>query len=191
MSKIIILHIFLGFCCLRLHKQELKKNVIPLEKMEEDPIAIVGMACRLPASNNVEEFWDLMMGKGLAASTVPEWRWIEGQVKEVSSEAKLSKGGFLKCPIDEFDGKFFGMSPKELEFTDPQARMLLEVSWEALEDAAVDPSTLEGTQTGIFTGAWTRDYVDMINKTGFEEKEFFRSYMGNGYGAIAGRKTIA
>jgi len=164
--------------------------VIPLEKMEEDPIAIVGMACRLPASNNVEEFWDLMMGSGLAASTAPEWRWIEEQVKEVTPEAKLAKGGFLKCPIDEFDGKFFGMSPKELEFTDPQARVLLEVSWEALEDAAVDPNSLEGSQTGIFTGAWTHDYVDIINKTGFEEREFFRAYMGNGYGAIAGRKLF-
>jgi len=166
------------------------ENVIPLEKMEEDPIAIVGMACRLPASNNVEEFWDLMMGNNIGVSSVPEWRWIEEHVKEVNAEAKLSKGGFLKCPIDEFDGKFFGMSPKELEFTDPQARMLLEVSWEALEDAAVDPNSMKGTQTGIFTGAWTRDYVDMINKTGFEEREFFRSYMGNGYGATAGREKI-
>jgi len=172
-----------------LNLQTTGRCLVPLEKMEEEPIAIIGMACRFPASNNVEEFWSLIMGNGSAVSSVPEWRWLEEQVKKTSEEAKRSQAGFLKCRIDEFDAKFFGMSPKEMEFTDPQGRLLLEVSWEALEDAAVDAYSLKGTQTGIFTGTWTRDYVDLMNKTGFEEKEFFRSYMGNGYGAIAGRKT--
>jgi len=158
--------------------------------MKEEPIAIIGMACRLPGSNNVEEFWKLLMDKEDAIVKVPEWRWKEEQVDQLTEEALKSQAGFLKCPVDEFDAKFFGMSPKEMEFTDPQQRMLLEVSWEALEDSFVDPMTLQGTQTGIFTGTWTRDYNDMMNRmpsnTG---REFFRSYMGSAYGATAGSKA--
>jgi len=155
--------------------------------MTEEPIAIVGMACRLPASNDVEEFWNLLMEKGDAIQKVPMERWPEDQVKKVTEEERSVSGGFLKCPVDEFDGKFFGMSPKELEFTDPQQRLLLEVSWEALEDAAINPTSLKGTQTGIFTGTWTHHYEDLMNQVAFEENEFFRSYIGNAFGATAGR----
>jgi len=167
---------------------------IPLEMMKEEPIAIIGMACRLPGSNDVEEFWSLLMNKEDAIVKVPEWRWVEEHVDRVTAKARKSQAGFLKCPVDEFDAKFFGMSPKEMEFTDPQQRLLLEVSWEALEDSLVDPTSLQGTQTGIFTGTWTRDYVDIMNRLRSEEdQEFFRSYMGNSYGATAGSKahTIA
>jgi len=165
---------------------------IPLERMEEEPIAIIGMACRLPASNDIEEFWNLLINKGDAIKKLPEWRWLDEQVKttgdkETTKDCRKIQAGWLKCPVDEFDAKFFGMSPKELEFTDPQQRMLLEVSWEALEDAAIDPTSLHGSQTGIFTGTWKSDYVDLMNKLSFEESEFFRSYIGNSYGATAGR----
>jgi len=166
---------------------------VPLDKMEEEPIAIVGMACRLPQSNDIEEFWNLLISKGDAITKIPEGRWLEEQVKTTKDknqreECARVQAGFLKCPINEFDSKFFGLSPKEMEFTDPQQRLLLEVSWEALEDAAINPTSLQGTQTGIFTGTWTRDYADLMQKTGFEENEFFRSYIGNSYGATAGRE---
>jgi len=170
-----------------------KTQSIPLERMGEEPIAIIGMACRLPASNDIEEFWNLLINKGDAIKKVPEWRWPEEQVKTTGDKEKMKdyrerQAGWLKCPVDEFDAKFFGMSPKELEFTDPQQRLLLEVSWEALEDAAIDPTSLHGTPTGIFTGTWKSDYFDMMNQVSFGQDEFFRSYMGNGFGATAGRK---
>jgi len=155
--------------------------------MKEDPIAIIGMACRLPGSNNVEEFWKILMNKEDAIVKVPEWRWLEEQVDRVTADARKFQGGFLKCPVDDFDAKFFGLSPKEMDYTDPQQRMLLEVSWEALENSLVDPTSLQGTQTGIFTGTWTRGYMDMMTRLrSDEEHEFFRSYMGNAYGATAG-----
>jgi len=131
------------------------------------------------------------MEKKEAIVPVPEWRWTEEHVVDlVTDEARKMQAGFLKCPVDEFDAKFFGMSPKEMEFTDPQQRLLLEVSWEALENSLVDPTSLRGTQTGIFTGTWLRDYIDMLNSIRIDEdKEFFRPYMGNSYGAMAGSRT--
>jgi len=160
--------------------------------MKEEPIAIIGMACRLPGSNDVEEFWRLLMDKEDTIVQVPEFRWTEEHVDRVTTEARKMKAGFLKCPVDEFDAKFFGMSPKEMDYTDPQQRLLLEVSWEALEDSLVDPTSLQRTQTGIFTGTWTRDYVDMINKMRSDDnQEFFRSYMGNSYGASAGSTSLS
>jgi len=128
--------------------QELEQNV-PLDMMKEEPIAIIGMACRLPGSNDVEEFWRLLMDKKDAIVKVPEWRWKEEQVDRVTAEARKMQAGFLKCPVDEFDAKFFGMSPKEMEFTDPQQRLLLEVSWEALEDYH-GPNVTPGKSDGDF-----------------------------------------
>jgi len=151
---------------------------------------VIGMACRLPGANDEKEFWSLLIEKAEAIVPVPEWRWSEEQVDTLTDEAKKMQAGFLKCPVDEFDAKFFGMSPEEMNFTDPQQRLLLEVSWEALENSLVNPMTLQGTQTGIFTGTWLRDYVDMLNILRSEEdKEFFRSYMGNSFGATAGSKS--
>jgi len=156
--------------------------------MKEEPIVIIGMAGRLPGSNNLKEFWKLLINKGDAISKVPDWRWTEEHTHKINPRLRNMKAGFLKCPVDEFDAKFFRLNPKEMEYTDPQQRLLLEVSWEALEDAGIDPHSLHGTQTGIFTGTWTHDYNDLMKKTGFAEGEFFRSYMGNAYGATAGRE---
>jgi acyl transferase domain-containing protein len=99
------------------------------------------------------------------------------------------QAGFLKCPVDQFDGKFFGISPADLINTDPQQRLLMEVVWESLEHAGINPQTLKNTQTGVFVGSWTSDYRDLINGVDVDSElsEFHRLYLGNSLGGTGGR----
>lgn len=142
----------------------------------KEPIAIVGMSFRLPGGNNIDEFWEMMINGKEAIRPLPSFRWKREHITRQCTDRTV-QGGFLSIPVDEFDAKFFGISPKEAEFLDPQQRLLHEVSWEALEDAQIDPHTLKGTQTGVFCGSWLHDYKDIALKS--SDVEFFRVYMGN------------
>jgi len=152
--------------------------------MDENSVAVIGMACRFPMANNVDEFWKVLVEGIDGITTVPNTRLAESQ--EAFKFKTNTKGGFLKCPVDEFDAKFFGMSKTEVEFVDPQQRLLLEVSWEALEDASINPHELRSTRTGIFTGTMSHDYSDLMIRNGIQPK--IREYLGNAFGATAGRK---
>lgn len=120
--------------------------------------------------------------------TVPMDRWTKEHGSKVSASYDSTRGGFVSFPVDQFDAKFFGISPKEMEFLDPQQRLMLEVSWEALENAGMDPSALRGSHTGIFVGAWTNDYKELLTHS--ESDEFYRMYMGNSFGAAAARLSF-
>ncbi|ODM92764.1 Acyl-CoA Delta(11) desaturase, partial [Orchesella cincta] len=99
-----------------------------------EPIVVVGMSCRLPGANNIDEFWNIL-SKGInTVRPVPPSRWGRNH-SFIQSKDKTQSAGFLSTPIDEFDYKFFGISPREAELLDPQQRLLHEVTWEALEDA--------------------------------------------------------
>jgi acyl transferase domain-containing protein len=69
------------------------------------------MSCRLPESNNVEEFWNLLLEGRCAVRDIPEGRWTKEQNFTLNSENKMVQAGFMSAPVDEFDNKFFGMSP--------------------------------------------------------------------------------
>ena len=109
--------------------------------MYKEPVAIVGMGFRFPGSaNDPDTFWkNLISGKD-AITEIPEDRWnIEhyyGGKKIHPAKSKSKWGGFVDG-VKEFDAAFFGISPKEASFMDPQQRMLLETSWQALEDAGL------------------------------------------------------
>lgn len=155
----------------------------------KEPIAVVGMSCRYPDADNVEEFWQLLNEGREGIREVPLHRWTrESLGRRLPEEMRKTQAGFLKSAVDEFDAKFFGISPKEALFMDPQQRLLHEVTWEALEDAAIDPLSLYGSHTGVFSGSWMTDYRDII-KHG-TDKDFFRSYMGNGIGSAAARLSF-
>lgn len=155
----------------------------------KEPIAIVGMSCRYPDADNVEEFWNLLNEGREGIREVPLHRWTrESLGHRLPEQMRKTHAGFLKSPVDEFDAKFFGISPKEAVFMDPQQRLLHEVTWEALEDAAIDPLKLYGSHTGVFTGSWMTDYRDIIRHG--TDKDFFRSYMGNGIGSAAARLSF-
>jgi hybrid polyketide synthase/nonribosomal peptide synthetase FtdB len=127
-----------------------------------EAIAIVGMGCRFPGgANSPYEFWEnLKNGKNCIVET-PESRWntdtFFSQVKNKKSKMNTKWGGYIDG-FDEFDPAFFGIAPREAKFMDPQQRKLLEVSWEALEDGGLQPSSLSGKSVGVFVGGFTLDY---------------------------------
>ena len=122
--------------------------------VRDGPIAVVGLACRFPGGEDAQEFWRLLCAKRDAIASIPADRAPRGD------DRASPKGCFLPR-IDLFDAAFFGISRREAERMDPQQRLVLEVAWEALENAAIAPSSLAGSQTGVFIGISTADYMHM------------------------------
>ncbi len=89
-------------------------HCVPLLQYHKEPIAIVGMSCRYPGSNNLEEFWDLIFKGQDGTSAPPPFRWMREQCSRFTADAKKTNAGFLKVPVDEFDAKFFGKSEEKL-----------------------------------------------------------------------------
>ncbi|MGW4056660.1 beta-ketoacyl synthase N-terminal-like domain-containing protein [Amycolatopsis sp. NPDC004747] len=119
------------------------------DRRRPDPVAVVGLGCRFPGADGPAEFWDLLSSGRDAVRTAPAGRW--------DADAAPVLGGFLD-DVAGFDAEHFGITPREAATMDPQQRMLLEVTWAALEDAGIAPSSLRGSRTGVFTGIATHDY---------------------------------
>ena len=131
--------------------------------MNNMPVAIVGMSCRFPGANSVNDFWDNLRAGVDSISEVPDSRWNTDSYfssKGVLGKSKTKWGGFIS-DVDEFDSEFFGISPREAETLDPQQRLLLEVAYEALEDASLTQSVLDGLRVGVFVGGFTLEYMMM------------------------------
>lgn len=133
--------------------------------MEYTPIAVTGIGCRLPGNvNDAESLWKLMMDGVDAVSDIPGERWLKERFhhpeKGKDYRTPQSQGGFLQ-DIEGFDPAFFGISPREASTLDPQQRLVLEVAWEALEDAGYPLEKVAGTRMGVFTGASSHDYYDI------------------------------
>src|SRR5262249_31130156 len=120
-----------------------------------EPIAVVGMACRFPGGSNPEEFWDFLARGGDAVCEIPAERWDIDAYYDPDPDAKgkmyTRAGGFIP-DFDQFSAAFFGISPREAQFLDPQQRQLLEVHWEALENAGIVPHPLPAQQVAVSAG---------------------------------------
>ena len=132
-------------------------------------IAIVGIGCRFPGgANNTKAFWDMLVAGVDATVDVPEDRWSKrifyNTDKSIPGKSYTHHGGFLD-QIDKFDAGFFGISPREASYLDPQQKILLEVSWEAMEDAGIVPNSMKGKDVGVYIGAFTLDYKVLQYKT--------------------------
>lgn len=135
------------------------------QALSREPIAIIGIGCRLPGGgDNPDNFWNLLANSMDAIRPVPKDRWDLNAFydSEPGKAGKLyvREGGFLD-QVDQFDPHFFGISPREAEVMDPQQRLLLEVCWEALEDAGIPGEQVDGTKTGVFVGICSHDYGDV------------------------------
>ena len=131
-----------------------------------EPIAIIGIGCRLPGANNPEDFWSLLRDGVDAVTEVPAERWdvdaFYDPDSQVPGKMNTRWGGFIEQGAAQFDAQFFGIPPREAERMDPQHRLVLEVAWESLEDAAIAPQSLSGTPTGVFLGISHSDYDRLI-----------------------------
>lgn len=125
---------------------------------DDDPIAIVGMACRYPGGvSNPEELWELVARGGDGISSFPTDRAWDMDHWRAQIGSDDPQGGFIDG-LTDFDADFFGISPNEAVMMDPQQRMLLESCWEALERSGIEPVSLRGSDTGVFTGVMQSDY---------------------------------
>ncbi|HTC64496.1 MAG TPA: SDR family NAD(P)-dependent oxidoreductase [Candidatus Saccharimonadales bacterium] len=147
-----------------------------------EPIAMVGMGCKFPGATGLEEFWTLLRNGVDAISKIPSDRWdvdaLYDPLPGTTGKMSTRWGGFLPG-IDQFDPHFFGISPREAASMDPQQRVLLEVAWEALENAGQPPDQLAGTRTGVFVGIGGFDYSNLI--INYENHlQVINAYLGTG-----------
>lgn len=138
----------------------------PQRRFIERPIAIVGMSGVMPQADDVDEYWEkLSKAENNMVTLVPPDRWdwqaYYGDPMAEKNRTLSKWGGFMR-EVDKFDPLFWGISPREAEMMDPQQRIFLESVWGAVEDSGHKVSELAGTRTGLFVGAATRDYIDMM-----------------------------
>ncbi|MBX3457837.1 MAG: SDR family NAD(P)-dependent oxidoreductase [Candidatus Paracaedibacteraceae bacterium] len=155
-----------------------------------EPIAIIGMGCRLPGGVGLREFWDLLQDGRDGIRDIPSERFDLDAYYDpdptIPGKMNTRWGGFID-DVDLFDAAFFGISPREAEMMDPQQRLLLETTWKALENAGINPQQLKESHTAILIGASTSDYSNLLLQQ--KTNESLNAYLGTGtaLSADAGR----
>ncbi|MEU9487612.1 type I polyketide synthase [Streptomyces decoyicus] len=133
---------------------------------EGEPIAVIGLSCRLPGAADPDALWQLLRDGRSAVTEAPADRW-PAELRAQSGLSEPPRGGFLD-DVAGFDAAFFGVSPREARSMAPQQRLALELGWEALENARIRPERLHGHRTGVYIGATVEDYAVLVHQQGPE-----------------------
>ncbi|MCP2256098.1 Acyl transferase domain-containing protein, partial [Prauserella aidingensis] len=168
--------------------RETRRRLAESEDKRHEPIAVVGMSCQYPGGvQSPEDLWRLVTeGRDGIGSFPTDRGWAEDALRDTEGSGSLSvqEGGFLDGAGD-FDAGFFGISPREALAMDPQQRLLLEHAWTAVERAGIDPASLRGTRTGVFSGVMYHDYAVRLQSAADD----VAGYVGTGSAAsvVSGR----
>jgi acyl transferase domain-containing protein/acyl carrier protein len=174
--------------------RETRRRLREAEELQHEPIAVVGMGCRMPGGvRTPEDLWELIAGSRDAMSPFPTDRgWnldgLHGSGPDTPGASLAHAGGFLD-DIAHFDAGLFGINPREALAMDPQQRLLLELTWESLERAGIDPLSLRDSRTGVFAGAMYHDY----STRPIQVPEDVEGYLmiGNSAAVLSGRVAYA
>ncbi|MFF0509095.1 beta-ketoacyl synthase N-terminal-like domain-containing protein [Streptomyces fimicarius] len=161
--------------------QNLRHQLETTRRAAREPIAVVGMACRFPGGcDTPEQFWQFLRAGGVGVRDVPEDRWpVQDHYDPMPGtpgKMYLRRSNFLRRDVASFDARFFRISPVEANSMDPQQRQLLEISWEALENAGQNPEELRGSSTGVFVGISSNSEYAQLVRDSTEANE----YIGTG-----------
>ncbi len=160
-----------------------KRNFI-----QQEPIAIIGIGCRYSGDiNNLDDFWKVLIEKKSTLENIPDERISDESIYDEERGFRkivTKQGGWLKN-LKEFDAKFFNISPREAEKVDPHQRIMLEVTYEAFEDAGLKLEDVWGTRTGVYAGMWSSDFEHVLSNSGDDIDVY--STTGSGRYAAAGR----
>jgi len=174
--------------------RELRARVASMEGAASEPVAIVGLGCRLPGGVHDEASLWRVLAEGVdTIGPIPASRWDVPAHHDDDPDHPgtmwTHSGGFLAEDVAGFDAAFFGIAPLEAASMDPQQRLMLELAWHALEDAGIAPDSLAGSRTGVFVGVGNGDYGRML----FGEPTQIDAYGGTGgsLAVVAGRLSYA
>ena len=146
--------------------KDMRAKLEALEQAKKEPIAIIGAGYRLPGGvRDAESFWQVLRTGRDTVTEIPAERWDRDKYYDPDPDAAgkmYTRSGAFVADIDKFDPQFFGMAPREAASLDPQQRMLLEVAWEAFENAGYAPNKLTGSPTGVFVGFSNHDFADYL-----------------------------
>lgn len=168
---------------------KLKEQLDSARRLNDEPIAVIGIGCRLPGADGPNAYWDLLKSGREGIAEVPAARWPIDEYFDSDPDApgmmSVRSGGFLD-EVDKFDPAFFGITPREAAAMDPQQRLLLEVSWEALENAGVAPTSLVGSKTGVYVGLCGAEYLQLLLGRGAPSIDVYMA-SGNASSVASGR----
>ncbi|SCL73313.1 type I polyketide synthase [Micromonospora peucetia] len=158
--------------------------------VDDDPIVIVGMGCRLPGGvGTPDELWQLLSTGRDGISDFPLDRGWDSFLSSGLSDTSFARRGGFVYDAAEFDAEFFGISPREALAMDPQQRLLLETSWEAVESAGIDPTSLKGGAVGVFAGASFQGYAS--GSVGRAQEVGGHLLTGNATSVLSGRVSYS